>query len=163
MVRFSFPCLEVGGIVEGPADQVWKTLTDTRLWPLWGPSVAAVDCPSIYIREGTRGTVHTVWGLRLPFEVTDYVEGTSWSWKVRGVRATGHRVFPLDGKRSLVWFLVPWWAFPYGFVCLLAVRRLAALHRVSRDPGDEVRPAPSRDNPGLTRGKFLRRSPVSME
>lgn len=118
--------LEVARTVAAPAESAWSVLTDTDLWPLWGPSVRAVESPTREIAAGTRGRVGTVAGVWLPFEVETCAD-RRWTWRVAGVPATGHRVDPLVGDRARVVFEVPLWAAPYVFVCWVALRRIARL------------------------------------
>lgn len=127
MIRLNRGRIVVSRVVNGPAEEIWRVLTDTRLWPCWGPSVAAVQCPDRFIGAGSTGTIRTSFGLALPFTITDYRDRAYWSWRVGRVEATGHRLEPLaDGKCS-VSFDLPWWALPYAAVCLIALRRIAAM------------------------------------
>lgn len=109
------------------AEETWRIITDTMLWPSWGPSVISVTCRDRFIRAESRGRLRTTLGFRIPFAVTDYVQGRYWGWQVGGVSATGHRVIPLDAHRSRLEFEVPWWAAPYILVCLIALQRIARL------------------------------------
>ena len=86
--------LKVTESISAPAAIAWTLLTDTRAWPHWGPSVRAVDAPARFITAGMRGRVQTTPGPWLPFEITDWEEGTYWRWRVGGIPATGHRVSP---------------------------------------------------------------------
>ena len=60
------------------------------------------------------------------FEVTDFVDGESWSWKVAGIPTTSHRVVDHGDHRS-VEMGVPLVAWPYIAVCHIAVGRIATL------------------------------------
>lgn len=62
----------------------------------------------------------------VPFTVTEFIAGESWSWSVGGIRATSHHVRPVPGGAEIV-FGVPWWAPAYLAVCDVAVRRIATL------------------------------------
>jgi hypothetical protein len=119
--------LKVTATIDAPAAVAWALLTDTHAWPHWGPSVRKVDAPARFIAAGTRGRVQTTPGPRLPFEITEWQEGTYWRWRVAGVAATGHRVTPTGPQRCDLTFTVPSWAPFYVPVCRLALRRLAAL------------------------------------
>jgi hypothetical protein len=122
--------LVVSRVVDATADEAWDVLTDTTRWPTWGPSIAAVDCPSRHIAAGTAGRVRlTGVGLWVPFEVDSYVDTGDekrWTWAVGGVPATGHRVDPLDGQ-CRVGFEVPLVAAGYVPVCRRALGEIAAL------------------------------------
>lgn len=116
---------DVAATVNAPAKEVWSLLTDTTRWPQWGPSVSAVTSDRRFIRRGSRGRVRTRLGLSVPFQITDFVEGRAWSWRVAGMRATGHRVEPLGADRCRVVFEIPVAAFPYALVCRRALQRIA--------------------------------------
>lgn len=106
---------------------VWQELVDVTRWPGWGPSVrsAALDHPGVMIRAGSTGRVHTLLGVPLPFEVTEYDEGHRWVWKVAGVTATGHRVEPGSTPNSCRAVIeVPAWAPAYAPLCWVALGRL---------------------------------------
>lgn len=118
-------------------DAVWAILSDTRLWPKWGPSLTGVDIdgPDSVVHKGMRGRVRTVLGPRLPFELEDVEPPRSWSWRVWGVKATGHEVIADGDGGAWIVFTFPWWAFLYAPVCLWAARRIAALARKIWPPG----------------------------
>jgi hypothetical protein len=82
---------------------------------------------AIAVELGSTGTVRTVIGLVLPFEVTRFEEGRSWSWSVAGCPATHHVVEGRGPHLSRVGFGVPWIAAPYLVVCRMALRRLDEL------------------------------------
>jgi hypothetical protein len=65
-----------------------------------------------------------VTGLWVPFEITQWREGSFWSWKVLGLPATGHRVEPLPHGRCSLAFTVPMVAAPYLLVCRSAIERI---------------------------------------
>lgn len=130
-IRHKSKLLSVGLRARVPAHAVWTVLTDTRLWPVWGPSVFGVDIEGSDCRiyPGMRGRVRTVFGVALSFEI-DHVElERSWGWRVGGVAATGHEVEPEGPEASWIIFTMPLWAFAYAPVCLWAARRIAALAR----------------------------------
>lgn len=132
--------------VATPADVVWGLLTDTRQWPAWGPSItgvepAAGEASGTGLAFGSGGKVRTVLGVALPYAVTAFEPGRSWSWSVAGIRATGHRVTP-QHCGCLVTFSVPWWAAAYLPVCALALRRIERLASGAVTP---VRRRPARD------------------
>lgn len=113
--------------IAAPAEDVWALLTDTGKWPAWGPSITGVEPAAAGgLAPGSRGRVRTVLGAALPYTVTAFEPGRSWSWSVAGVPATGHRVVPQDGG-CLVTFTVPWWAPAYLPVCAVALRRIERL------------------------------------
>jgi hypothetical protein len=110
-----------------PPSEAWQIFTDTRLWPLWGPSVQAVECATRYIVAGSRGRIKTSVGLWLPFIITEYQQERSWQWQVGGVRATGHKLTRLSKTRSEICFDMPLWAVFYLPICWLALHRIERL------------------------------------
>lgn len=116
----------VSSVLACDRDRAWTLLTDTELWPRWGPTVrhARLDGP---FEDGTTGTVTTLVGVRLPVVLRDVVPGVRWSWDVAGVRATSHHVVAIDADRTEVAFGVPAVALPYLAVCRAALVRLQRL------------------------------------
>ncbi|HMA86377.1 MAG TPA: SRPBCC family protein [Desulfosalsimonadaceae bacterium] len=110
--------------VAAPPQAVWQLLIDTQAWPEWGPSVAAVACKDRYIGPAAAGRIKTRVGLWVGFEVTDFMPGTCWAWRVAGIRATGHRVAARDEHRCRLFFDLPKIAAPYAWVCRTAARRI---------------------------------------
>lgn len=117
--------VDVARVIDASAADAWSLLVDTERWVEWGPSITRVESASRWLRAGSRGRVRTVLGLWLPFEVTRFEEGRAWSWRVRGLVATGHRVEPLGPCRCRVVFEVPRLAWPYALVCRRALRLIA--------------------------------------
>jgi hypothetical protein len=113
--------------ISAPAERVWSILIDTQAWPRWGPSVRAVEHDGRFIRPGSRGRVQTAIGIRLPFLVTEFVDGEYWAWEVAGIPATGHRVSPVRDDQCRLYFDVPLLAAPYLAVCRAAVRRIRGM------------------------------------
>jgi uncharacterized protein YndB with AHSA1/START domain len=122
--------------VAAPAATVWRLLTDVDCWPLWGPTVhSANTMDGGPLALGTRGSVETVAGVTLSFEITEFTEGSSWSWKVVGIPATDHSVTPTPGG-CRVRIAVPLLATPYLAVCQVAVGRIARLAVAAGDIDD---------------------------
>ena len=118
--------IEVARELAAPPAAAWRLLTDTRAWPRWGPTITAVEADRPVIGLATRGRVRTSVGVWAPFEITGFVPGSSWHWRVAGIPATGHRVEPA-ARGCRVVFEVPWPAAPYVIVCRIALGRLAAM------------------------------------
>ncbi|VTR02275.1 Polyketide cyclase / dehydrase and lipid transport [Clostridioides difficile] len=116
-----------------PPEAVWATITDVQAWPSWGPTVvgARVD-GDVELASGTRGTITTIAGVPLPFEITEFVDGRSWAWKVAGVNATRHEVIPVAGGCVLS-FGAPAWAVAYLPVLAIALPRI---ERIASGLGD---------------------------
>ena len=123
--------LDVAAPFDVPASTAWQLLTDTRTWPRWGPTITAVDTDPPVIAAGSTGRLRTPVGLWLPFAITSFEPGSSWSWRVAGVPATGHRVEATPGGCRIV-FEVPTLVAPYAAVCRLALRRID--HLLADDP-----------------------------
>jgi uncharacterized protein YndB with AHSA1/START domain len=136
-VREREAVLRLKRIIPASPEAIWSILTDTRLWPVWGPSVAAVETNQRYLEPGSKGRIRTVLGFWVGYEVTHFAPGRAWSWKVAGIPATVHEVRPLGPDRSILEFAVPFWAAPYLIVCALAARRIEAIAR--RAPDGAVR------------------------
>lgn len=129
VLKLSYPTCEIGRRLHFPCHRVWEFLTDTTRWPQWGPSVTAVETEERFIRKGSRGRVRLPFGVWMPFLVTDYDDGRYWSWRIRGIRATGHRAESLGDHACMLVFEVPFFAAPYLFVCWLALKRIENLLR----------------------------------
>lgn len=113
--------------IEAPPGVVWNLLTNLGSWPLWGPSVRKAELGDERFGLGARGTVTTVMGFGLPFEITAFDDGARWAWRVAGVTATDHTVDSLGDNRCRVGFGVPWPAALYLAVCRVALRRLESM------------------------------------
>lgn len=121
---------EVSRDVDADPDAVWDLLTDPDRWPEWGPMVGAVRCDDGRIRRATRGEIRVA-GTWHPFTV-EMVDETDpavrrWTWRVRGVGATGHRVERRPDGGTRVVFEVPLWAMAAVSVCVVAARRVERL------------------------------------
>ena len=113
--------------IDAPSHVLWNLITDPDQWPKWGPTVRNAELEGDRLALGVEGTVTTLLGVELPFEVTAYEPGARWAWKVAGVDATDHVVAPLGADRCRVGFGVPWPVAPYLAVCQIALRRLDAM------------------------------------
>ncbi|CQR50092.1 SRPBCC family protein [Haloferax massiliensis] len=134
--------LAVSRRISAPADAAWDVLVSVADWPDWGPSVSAVRGVDGRIEAGSRGEVRVA-GVWVPFSIeTCDDEARRWTWRVAGVRATGHRVNPIGLDRCEVAFEVPVLAGPYAAVCAVALRRIERL--AARRPAGEP-PSGDRD------------------
>lgn len=129
MLKIAFPSIEIRQAIEVPSYEVWNIMTDTSLWPRWGPSVRRVECADRRIKAGSTGRVQLMPGIWIKFVVTSLVEGRYWSWHILGVRATGHRVEPINKTHCLAIFEIPILAFPYIIICKVALNRIRKLAR----------------------------------
>lgn len=119
--------LVIGLSVDCKTEDAWQVLTDTRLWPEWGPSVKLVDCRQRRIGPGSAGKIKTSLGIWVPFTITEYRDQKFWAWRIGRFRATGHRLEKSDENCCTIAFDMPWWAAPYLAVCLVALRRIRRL------------------------------------
>ncbi len=110
--------------IDAPAAELWYLLATPDEWPRWGPTVRTASVEGDELTLGSTGTVTTIAGVDLPFEVTAFDEGARWAWKVGGITATDHTVDAIGPRRCRVGFGVPWPAAPYLAVCAGALRRL---------------------------------------
>lgn len=115
--------------IAAPGEVMWELLINVGRWPEWGPSVRRATLATSRFQLGSKGTVRTVIGLELPFEVTRFEDGRSWSWSVAGCPATDHVIEARGPDVSRVAFGVPWIVAPYLVVCRVALRRLDELGR----------------------------------
>jgi len=119
--------LIIGLVIECSPEDAWHVLTDTRLWPVWGPSVRRVHCDQRLIGPGSTGRVKSALGMWVPFTITEYRYQHSWAWRIGPFQATGHNLKKRDGSSCTVAFDMPWWAAPYLVICLVALRRIKRL------------------------------------
>lgn len=127
MFKIAFPHLEISRVVGAEPERVWHFLTDTFTWDDWGPSVLAVQSSDRYIKKGSHGRIKTALHFWVPFEITDFDSGVYWSWRVLGIKATGHRLERLGESSCRLVFQVPFWAAPYLVVCNIALDRIVRL------------------------------------
>jgi hypothetical protein len=78
--------------------------------------------------------VQTAFGPWLSFQITEFIAGQYWHWKVAGIPATGHRVLSIGPSLCRVVFEVPVLAAPYLIVCRLAVQRIKNILEEERHP-----------------------------
>ena len=122
----SMRTLKVHRFVAAEPATVWELLSTTSSWSEWGPSVSDVEPADAELSLGMRGRVRTPYGLWLPFRITHYDAPHSWAWSVLGIPATRHIVGEAPGG-CCVSFEVPAPAVTYLIVCLVALKRIAAL------------------------------------
>jgi hypothetical protein len=127
MLKISYPFCEMGSVLDAPCDMVWDLLTDTTRWHEWGPSIVSVDSVDRYIKKETRGRVKVRFGIWMPFVITDFEDQRYWAWTIWGIRATGHRLEPVDASSCNIFFEVPTMAAPYLFICWIAIKRIKAI------------------------------------
>ena len=110
--------------INSPAERIWEIITDTCLWKKWGPSVSGVSSDNRYISEGSKGLIKIYPGFYLRYEITSFKYGQYWGWKVEGVNATGHFLFPLNDKKTVLAFDMPVFTPFYLLVCAVALGRI---------------------------------------
>ena len=117
----------VGIRIKGTVNDVWRVITDTSLWPDWGPSIVEVKCRDRFISNGSMGSVKTILGISFAFTITSLINESEWTWSVAGITATGHRIIPIDDACCMLFFDMPVWAIPYSILCLVALNRIKML------------------------------------
>lgn len=113
--------------IDAPPEAVWSLVARFEHWPSWGPTVSDVRATGDEVGVGVRGSVRTPFGIWLPFEITECESERSWSWRVAGIRATGHRLTPLADGGTRVRFSAPVGWAPYAVVLDRGLRCLAAM------------------------------------
>jgi hypothetical protein len=111
-------------VLSASPETVWDIITDTRLWPVWGPSLLNVDCNDRYIQLGSEGRVKTLFFCWLPFTVTKFSHMQFWAWNIGPVKATGHTLTQKSGMSCELCFDMAWWAVIYIPVCWLALVKI---------------------------------------
>ena len=124
MLRFKNNRISICRSMTAPPETVWDILTDSQLWPIWGPSVFAVDCQDRHIRQGSKGRVQTLFSFWLPFTVSEFRDLDFWSWRIGSYNATGHTLIRTTNTSSTLCFDVPLWAAAYLPLCWLALLRI---------------------------------------
>jgi len=128
MITYNNNRIAVSKKINSTPERVWDLLTDTAKWSQWGPSVRAVECEHRFSQPLCTGYVRTLLGIRLPFIITSFQHLEYWNWRVGNLEATGHRLVRHPDGCTVI-FDMPWWAFPYTLICLLALNRIAKLSR----------------------------------
>lgn len=112
--------------IDAPTEPVWQVLFDVARWPEWLPTVDSVDrLDDGPVQVGSRAEVRQPRLPRAVWEVTEVVEGRSFTWEATGpgMRTIGrHEVVP-DGAGSLVTLGIEQIG-PVGAVAALVWRRL---------------------------------------
>jgi uncharacterized membrane protein len=91
--------------IEAPPDQVWEVLFDVARWPEWTPTVDSVerldDGP---VRVGSRARLRQPKLPRAEWEVTEVVDGRSFTWEAKGpgMKTIGRHEVESDGAGSVV-------------------------------------------------------------
>ena len=92
--------------IDAPPALVWDVFADVERWPDWNTSVSsltALDGPGL--AAGKRFEIKQPRLPKLVWEVTEIVEGASWTWEQRspgGRTIASHEVVATNGGRTLV-------------------------------------------------------------
>lgn len=113
--------------ITAPARVVWRLIAEFELWPSWGPTVKDVITKARVVSSGVQGRVVTPVGVSLPFIITQVEPGVSWSWRVAGIDATGHRVIATGPETCRLEFAVPWPFAVYMPILRLGLAKVKSL------------------------------------
>jgi len=127
MIYWKHKRLCISREISAPPEQVWSIVTDTWLWPQWGPSVRAVSCGDRFITQSTSGKIRTTPGFWLPFTITRFTPQRYWGWRIGSIEATGHSLESQTPQLCALTFDMPQWAVFYLPICWLALRRIQVL------------------------------------
>jgi uncharacterized membrane protein len=92
--------------IDAPPALVWDVFADVERWPDWTASVSsltALDGPGL--AKGKRFEIKQPRLPKLVWEVTELVDGASWTWEQRspgGRTIASHEVVATKGGRTLV-------------------------------------------------------------
>jgi uncharacterized membrane protein len=112
--------------IDAPPHAVWEVLFDVARWPEWTPTVQSVErLDEGPLAVGSRARIRQP---KLPpavWEVTEVVEGRSFTWEATGpgLRSIGRHEVVADGTGSLVSLGIEQ-AGPMGAVAAVVWRRL---------------------------------------
>jgi uncharacterized membrane protein len=117
---------ETSSHIDAPAQQVWEVIFDVARWPEWTPTIDSVerleDGP---FRVGSRAVVRQPKLPKASWEVTEVVDGRSFTWEAKGPgmkTIARHEVVP-DATGSAVTLSIEQTG-PMGAVAGLVWRRL---------------------------------------
>ena len=110
--------------ISEPSHKVWEILTNTKYWPIWGPSIQSVAPSDTKIILGTQGSVKTILGFHVTFVITKFKEQNVWDWDTCGLPVTGHTIRPINSQCTEVIFDLPVLLAPYALFCWIALRKI---------------------------------------
>jgi uncharacterized membrane protein len=112
--------------IDAPAQPVWEVLFDVARWPEWTPTIDSVErLDAGPLQVGSRARVRQPKLPQALWEVTEVVDGRSFTWEAEGpgLRTIArHEVVP-DGAGSRVTLSIEQTG-PMGAVAALVWRRL---------------------------------------
>ncbi len=111
-------------VIHASPEVVWDILTDTFLWPVWGPSLLKVDCEDRHIMLSSKGRIKTLFSFWVPFVVTKFKHMNFWTWNIGPIKATGHTLTRKTEMSCELCFDMVWWAAIYIPVCWLALYKI---------------------------------------
>ena len=110
--------------ISEPKQEVWELLTNTKYWPIWGPSIQSVNPSHTRISLGTKGSVKTILGFNVNFVITKFEDHDVWNWDTSGLSITGHTIRPINPQCTEVIFDLPVLLAPYALFCWIALRKI---------------------------------------
>lgn len=124
MISIKNKRISICRVISASPEAVWDILTDTQLWPVWGPSLLRVDCSDRYIKINSKGRVKTLFFFWMPFAVTQFRHMNFWTWSIGSFEATGHTLTRKTETSCELCFDMPRWAAIYIPVCWLALVKI---------------------------------------
>ena len=112
--------------IDAPTQPVWEVLFDVARWPEWTPTIDDVERldPGPF-RVGSRARIRQPRLPRAVWEVTEVVDGRSFTWEAKGpgMKTIGrHEVVPDAGGSKLILSIEQ--TGPMGAVAAVMWRRL---------------------------------------
>ena len=134
MIVFEKKRISICKQIDASPAVVWDVLTDTRLWPTWGPSILAVECSDRFIGRSSRGRIKTLLLFWLPFSIIEFRPMDYWNWRVGPLTATGHKLNQAGDNSCNLCFEMSRWAVFYLPVCWLALLNINKISALKSTP-----------------------------
>ena len=112
--------------IDAPPERVWDVLFDVARWPEWTPTIESLEHPDGGpLQVGSRVTIRQPKLPEAVWEVTQIVDGRSFTWQAEGpgIRSVARHAVVPDGAGSSVVLSIEQ-SGPVGAVAALVWRRL---------------------------------------
>src|SRR6188472_3826369 len=120
------PIFETTRHIDAPTQPVWEVLFDVARWPEWTPTIDSVErLDDGSFGVGSRANVRQPKLPRALWEVTEVVDGRSFTWEAKGpgVKTIARHEVVADGNGSKVTLSIEQIG-PLGAVAAVVWRRL---------------------------------------